>query len=174
LRDNIKDKDFVDIAKVSMGLDLSEEDGEMLKLYAEEIKNLYKLKEKTEKYIEVVMKEVAPNFSELAGPLLAARLISLVGGLDKLAKKPSSTIQLLGSEKALFRYLSGKGRSPKHGILFQSPYIQKAPMSKRGKIARILSSKLNIAVKMDYYGTEDRSKKLKEELEVLLTNALKD
>ncbi|OGI15658.1 hypothetical protein A3K63_04470 [Candidatus Micrarchaeota archaeon RBG_16_49_10] len=174
LRDKIKDEEFIDSARVSMGLDLSETDEEILKLYAEHIRALYRLKERMEKYIEVVMKEIAPNFTELAGPLLGARLIALVGGLDRLAKKASSTIQLLGSEKALFRYLSGKGRAPKHGVLFQSPYIQKAPLAKRGKVARIVSSKLSIAVKMDYYGSPDKSKQLKDELDALIKKAMED
>jgi nucleolar protein 56 len=174
LRENIKDKEFAKMAEKSMGLDLDKKDGEMLKMYANNIGNLYKMREKMEKYIESVMKDIAPNFTELAGALLGARLIALVGGMDKLAKKPSSTIQLLGSEKALFRHLRGKGRAPKHGILFQSPYIQHAHPSKRGKIARILSSKLSIALKVDYYGSKDMSKKMKKELEEIIKKASED
>jgi len=166
LRKNIEE--FSDLAKKSMGIDLTEKDGEIIKEYAASIRELQKLRERMEKYICFTLKEICPNFSELAGPLLAARLIALVGGLDRLAKKPSSTIQLLGSEKALFRFLSGKGRSPKHGIIFQHPYIQKASFKDRGRIARVLSSKLSIAVKIDYYGGEDKSKEMKKNLEELI------
>lgn len=174
LRDDIEDKEIAEMARKSMGLDLSEADGEIIKIFAGHVKNMYKLRDKTEKYIGRIMKEIAPNFSELAGPLLAARLVSLSGGMEKLAKKPSSTIQLLGSEKALFRYLKGKGKSPKHGVLFQSPYIQQAHPAKRGKIARVVSSKLNIAVKMDYYGSEDKSKELKKALDEAVKKASED
>lgn len=171
LRDKMKE--FSELAKTSMGIDLSEEDEKVLKEYATKIKELYKLREHMEKYINSVLKEITPNFSALAGPLLAARLIALAGGLEKLAKKPSSTVQLLGSEKALFRYLRGKGRSPKFGILFTHPYIQKAPVSKRGKVARVLASKLSIAIKMDYYGNKDKSKEMKQDLENRIKEMMK-
>jgi len=165
LRNKIREKELSDFKETSMGIDLSEKDEIILKEYATKIKELYKLREHIEKYVDHVMKEVAPNLRELAGPLLAARLIALTGGLEKLAKKPSSTIQLLGAEKALFRYLRGRGRSPKYGLLFTHQFIQNAPQNKRGKIARVLASKLSIAVKIDYYGNEDRSKELRKDLE---------
>ena len=165
LRDKIKEKELSNLKGISMGIDLSEKDETILKEYATKIKELYKLREHIEKYVDYVMKEIAPNLKELAGPLLAARLIALTGGLDKLARKPSSTIQLLGAEKALFRYLRGRGRSPKYGLLFTHPFIQNAPVNKKGKVARVLASKLSIAVKMDYYGKKDRSKELKKDLE---------
>lgn len=174
LRKNITDSGFAEMAKNSMGIELDENDEEILKEYATNIINLYKLRDHLEKYIEKVLKEIAPNFSAITGPLLAARLMTLVGGFEKLAKKPSSTIQLLGSEKALFRYLHGKGQSPKHGTLFIHPYIQKAPLNKRGKIARILASKISIAVKMDYYGHKDNSEIIKKELEERIKKLLKE
>jgi len=45
---------------------------------------------------------------------VGARLISHAGSLTNLAKYPASTVQILGAEKALFRYwgtpsLLGKG-----------------------------------------------------------------
>jgi len=165
LRNNIDKKELKQIAKTSMGIDLSEKDEAILKEYATKIKELYKLRELLEKYVDRVLKEVAPNLCEIAGSLLAARLIALIGGLEKLAKKPSSTIQLLGAEKALFRFLHGRGRSPKYGLLFTHQLIQNAPLKKRGKVARVLASKLSIAAKMDFYGKKVKSDQLKKDLE---------
>jgi len=165
LRENIDEKELKQIAKTSMGIDLSKNDEEILKEYATKIKEIYKLREHMEKYVDQVLKEVAPNLREIAGPLLAARLIALIGGLEKLAKKPSSTIQLLGAEKALFRFLHGRGRSPKYGLLFTHKLIQNAPLKKRGKVARVLASKLSIAAKMDFYGKKEKSDELKKALE---------
>ncbi|MBS3052216.1 MAG: C/D box methylation guide ribonucleoprotein complex aNOP56 subunit [Candidatus Aenigmarchaeota archaeon] len=165
LRDNITDENFLELVKNSMGIDLNKKDEETLKEFSNNILNLYKLRNNLEAYVEFVLNEIAPNFSSVAGHLLAARLISLAGGLEKLAKKPSSTIQLLGAEKALFRYLHGHGRSPKHGSLYMHNLIQQAPFNKKGKIARILAAKLSIAIKMDYYGNTNRSNELKKELE---------
>jgi len=174
LRDNIPEENLGKISKESMGINLSEKDEEILQEYATRLKELYKLREHMEKYTEKLMKGIAPNFSELATPILGARLIALSGGLERLAKKPSSTLQLMGAEKALFRYLRGKGRSPKFGVLFTHPRIQKVPGNKRGRIARILASKMSIAVKIDYYGSEDKSEELKKELDKRIKKALED
>jgi len=174
LRKNIQEKDLLELARESMGIELNEKDEEIIKEYASLIVYLFKLREDMEKYLENLLKEFAPNFSAVAGPLLAARLINLAGGFDKLAKKPSSTIQLLGAEKALFRYLHGHGKSPKHGVLFTHNLIQQAPIKKRGKIARVIASKLSIAIKMDYYGKEDRSEELKKDLKERIDKILKE
>ena len=56
-------------------------------------------------HVERTTPEVAPNLSALAGPVLAARLIALAGGLKDLARKPAGTIQVLGAEEALLAHL---------------------------------------------------------------------
>src|SRR5208283_3772568 len=80
----------------------------------------------------------APNVSALLGPLLAARMLAQAGGLDRLARLPASTIQVLGAEKAFFEHLRGRAPPPKHGLLFLHPSIQGAPRRLRGKLARAL------------------------------------
>jgi nucleolar protein 56 len=172
LRDKIEEKELIELKKGSMGIELSEKDEAILKEYASGIRNLYKIREKMEKYLDAILKEVAPNLRELAGATIAARLISLSGGLDKLTKKPSSTIQLLGAEKALFRFLHGRGRSPKYGLLFMHNMVQNAPNEKKGKIARILASKLSIAAKIDYYGKGGVSSELKKNLDDKIKNIM--
>ena len=174
LRDNIKEEGLSELAKSSMGIDLAGEDEEILKEYATNLKEMYKLRDHLEKYTEKMMKEIAPIFSEIATPILGARLIALVGGLEKLAKKPSSTLQLMGAEKALFRYLRGQGRSPKFGILFTHSSIQKVPDKKRGKVARVLASKMSLALKMDYYGSKASPDILKKEVEKIIKEILED
>ena len=69
--------------------------------------------------------------------------------MEKLARLPSSTIQILGAEKALFRALKTGSKPPKHGILFQHDDIHAAPKWQRGKIARSLASKIAIAARVD-------------------------
>ncbi|MCD6371136.1 MAG: C/D box methylation guide ribonucleoprotein complex aNOP56 subunit, partial [Candidatus Aenigmarchaeota archaeon] len=162
-RENIRE--WERLAKDSIGVKISKEDEEILKKYASYILNLFSLKESLERYLENLLKDVAPNLQAVAGTTLAARLINKAGSLEKLAKMASSTIQLIGAEKALFRYLKGKGKSPKHGIIFTHPYVMKAPRKLRGKIARALASKLSIAAKMDFYTKEFRGDMLKKELE---------
>jgi nucleolar protein 56 len=164
-RQNIKEKELQEYVKKSVGIDIAEEDIKTLQEFAKEILELYKLRERIEKYIDKTLKEIAPNLREVAGSLLAARLIAEAGSLDKLAKLPSSTIQLLGAEKALFRFLHGRGKSPKYGRIYLHPLIQKAPRKKQGMVARNLASKLSIAAKMDRYGKQFIGDKLREELE---------
>jgi len=98
------------------------------------------------------VESIAPNLSILAGSVLAARLISRAGGLRRLAEMPSSTIQVMGAEKALFKHLKGSAPSPKHGIIYRHPAVIGAQKSLRGKAARALAGKLAIAARLDYNG----------------------
>ena len=102
-------------------------------------------------YISDLMNNIAPNLSAIAGPTIGARLIAKSGGLMKLAKLPSSTIQVLGAEKALFRSLKSGSRPPKHGIIFQHDKVHSSPKWQRGKIARSLASKIAIAARIDVF-----------------------
>ncbi|KAK8547882.1 hypothetical protein V6N13_123307 [Hibiscus sabdariffa] len=54
------------------------------------------------------MNDIAPNLASLIGEVVGARLISHAGSLTNLAKCPSSTLQILGAEKALFRYFTSQ------------------------------------------------------------------
>ena len=54
-------------------------------------------------YLVSKMSDIAPNLAALIGDVVGARLISHAGSLTNLAKCPSSTLQILGAEKALFR-----------------------------------------------------------------------
>ena len=108
-------------------------------------------REKLAHFIESEMPHIAPNLTQMAGPLLAARLISIAGGLGKLAKKPSGTLQVLGAENALFAHLRGRATSPKHGVIYTHEYISKTHPRLRGNAARAFSGKLSIAARVDYY-----------------------
>ncbi len=164
-RENIKDQKLSSIASESFGIDIEKEDEKIIQEYANEIVQLYKLREKLVDYLEKMLKEIAPNLQFIAGTILAAKLISKAGGLEKLAKMASSSIQLIGAEKALFRYLRGKGKSPKHGLIFIHPSISSSPKKLRGKIARALASKISIAAKIDFYSGEFKGNEIKAELD---------
>jgi nucleolar protein 56 len=123
---------------------------------AEQVRGLENRRQRISEFVEEQAPAVAPNLSELAGPLLAARLIALVGGLAPLAKKPSGTIQVLGAEDALFAHLEGHAPSPKHGLIFTHEYVRGTRPEKRGSAARALAGKLAIAARIDHYrGTLD-------------------
>lgn len=159
-----KAEKIAEMAKKSIGADLSDFDIVKIQTLARIIDQLYKLRSELADYIEAVMKEIAPNITALVGPLLGARLLSLAGGLESLARLPASTIQVLGAEKALFRALRTGGKPPKHGVIFQFPAIHRSPRWQRGKIARALAAKLAIAAKIDYFTGRFIGDKLREEL----------
>ncbi len=149
----------------SVGAELSEEDRGTIMQFAQLLMEVDSERHELEEYIEANMREHASNVTHLAGPLIGARLICLAGGLEELARMPSSTIQLLGAEKALFRHLKEGTKPPKHGVIFQHPYLHKAPYWQRGNIARAFAGKISIAARADHYSKEFIAEKLREELE---------
>ena len=140
------------VAEASMGADLIETDLAQIQALSKNILEMYKLRESMEAYIDKTMEEVAPNTKAIVGALLGARLIAVAGGLENLAKRPASTIQVLGAEKALFRSIKTGARPPKHGLIFQHTLIHDAKKWQRGKIARAIAGKLAIAVRADAFG----------------------
>jgi nucleolar protein 56 len=171
-REKIEDPELKQIAQKSMGIDLNKEEIKTIQAIASEILRFFKLREDLSRQLEKTLKEVAPNFTELAGPILSAKLIAKAGGLEKLAKMPSSAIQLMGAEKSLFRFLRGKGKSPRFGLIYNHPSVLTAPEKLKGKVARILASKLSIAAKLDFYSKEYKGEKLKKDFEEKLKKVL--
>ncbi len=152
-------------AATSMGADLTEQDLTQIQAFCKNVLGLYQLRQGLDNYLENAMEEVAPNIKALTGALLGARLIAISGGLTNLARRPASTIQVLGAEKALFRSLKTGARPPKHGIIFQHLYLHDAKKWHRGKIARALAGKLAIAARMDAFGRRYMGEELKADLE---------
>ncbi|NHV98723.1 MAG: hypothetical protein HA496_03645 [Thaumarchaeota archaeon] len=146
-------------------------------MYVKKIAELYLETEDcrgvVEKHIGMLMDETAPNLSTVIGPLLGARLISKTGSISKLASLPASTIQVLGAEKALFRALRKRGRPPKHGIIFQHPFVHMSPKKIRGKVARLLASRIAIAARVDCFSGRFIGDELKKDIENRL-KALKE
>ena len=115
---------------------------------ADTLCRIYDDKKRIEEYIDSIVGDVCPNMCAILGGPLSARMISLAGGLHRLASLPSSTVQLLGAEKAMFRHLKTGKRPPKHGVIYQHPDVHRAPYWQRGNIARALAGKVSIAAKM--------------------------
>ena len=148
----------------SMGAELEPADLEAVRSLARNLYDIYDSMSQTEQYITDLVKDLSPNMCAVLGGPLSARLISLAGGLERLASLPSSTVQLLGAEKAMFRHLRSNKRPPKHGVIFQYPDLWKAPYWQRGNIARAVAGKVLIAAKVDAYHGEFCGDRLNEEL----------
>ena len=157
--------ELLGVSLESVGTDLVERDLQVIRGLGATLHELYRRKEALDAYILEGMARVAPNLNALLNPNLAARLISLAGGLQRLARLPSSTVQLLGAEKALFLHLRSGKRPPKHGVIFQHPWVNRAPYWQRGKVARSLGGKISIAAKVDAFRGEFVADQLKEQME---------
>jgi len=160
-----KAQQIAEAANASMGAELVEGDLNQIQSICKNALELYDRRQSLENYIDFTMDEVAPNIRMLVGAPLGARLIALAGGLINLAKKPASTIQVLGAEKALFRALKTGTHPPKHGIIFQHTLIHEAKYWQRGKIARALAGKLAIATRTDAFSGKYCGDQLKADLE---------
>jgi len=113
------------------------------------------LTEETNSLQSVVMRrmdELAPNLAIVATPMLGAQILAFAGSLRALARLPSSTIQLIGAEKALFRHMVTGSKCPKHGILIYHPLVQTA--TNKGKAASVIAGKIAIAARLDSFGGE--------------------
>jgi len=147
----------------SMGSPLLPQDIQLIQEQAHTIVNLFKQRQSLERWMEETMRTIAPNISGVVSPLLGARLISLAGSLKGLALSPSSKIQVLGAEKALYRTIKTGAPPPKHGVIYQDPRLNQAKWWQRGKIARVLSSRISVAARLDYFEAGDKSAALAEE-----------
>jgi len=136
-------------AEVSMGTEISEIDLENIKLLAEQVIGFTEYRQQLSQYLSSRMKAIAPNLTEILGELVGARLIAHTGSLLKLAKSPASTIQILGAEKALFRALKTKHDTPKYGLIYHSSLVGQATGKNKGKIARMLSAKAALCLRVD-------------------------
>jgi nucleolar protein 56 len=160
------------VAERSMGADMAEQDLAEIQALSKNVLGFYELRKNMESYVDTTMAEVAPNTRAVAGALIGARLIAIVGSLQNLAMKPASTIQVLGAEKALFRSLKTGARPPKHGLIFQHALLHDAKRWQRGKIARVLAGKLAIAARIDAFGGKYVGDSLKADIEKRLKEIL--
>ncbi|KAJ0628464.1 putative Nop domain-containing protein [Helianthus annuus] len=84
-------------------MDLSPVDLINAKMFAQRVMELAEYRKKLFDYLTTKTGDIAPNLAALIGEVVGARLISHAGSLTNLAKCPS-TLQILGAEKALFRF----------------------------------------------------------------------
>ena len=117
---------------------------------------------------------ITPNLNEIIGENLVAKLISKAGSLKNLTRFPASTIQILGSEKALFKALKNKIKTPKYGILFNSNFLMGIDKKFQAKFSRYLANKCSLAIRIDYFSNfstkiygENFKRQLKEKMSIM-------
>jgi len=163
-----KAQEIADALRSSMGTDIAEFDMVSIENFAERVISLSEYREKLHVYLDKKMHDCAPNLSSLIGEMVGARLISKAGSLTNLAKYPASTVQILGAEKALFRALKTRGKTPKYGLIYHSTFIGQASQANKGRISRFLANKTSLASRIDSFSEEPTTifgEKFKEQVE---------
>ncbi|XP_017041304.1 nucleolar protein 58 [Drosophila ficusphila] len=165
-RDNMATSDLSDIlpedveekvkeaAEISMGTEISEEDVLNIQCLCDEIISINDYRIHLYDYLKARMMAMAPNLTVLVGDTVGARLIAHAGSLINLAKHPSSTVQILGAEKALFRALKTKKDTPKYGLIYHAQLVGQASQKNKGKMSRSLAAKASLATRVDAFGEE--------------------
>ncbi|XP_058119272.1 nucleolar protein 58 [Anopheles ziemanni] len=166
MRDNMAETDLSDIlideleqkvkeaAEISMGTEISEEDITNIQNLCDEILSIHEYRSHLSEYLKTRMMAMAPNLTVLVGETVGARLIAHAGSLVNLAKHPASTVQILGSEKALFRALKTKKDTPKYGLIYHASMVTTASIKNKGRISRSLAAKASLATRVDAFGDD--------------------
>lgn len=166
MRDNMAETDLSDIlideleqkvkeaAEISMGTEISEEDISNIQNLCDEILSIHEYRSHLSEYLKTRMMAMAPNLTVLVGETVGARLIAHAGSLVNLAKHPASTVQILGSEKALFRALKTKKDTPKYGLIYHASMVSTASIRNKGRISRSLAAKASLATRVDAFGDD--------------------
>jgi len=141
-------------AEISMGTEITEEDLVHIQELAERVIELTNYRISLADYLSQRMQAISPNLTFMVGELVGARLISHAGSLMNLAKHPSSTVQILGAEKALFRALKTKQSTPKYGLIYHASVVGQSQPQYKGKISRVLAAKLSLCARVDALGDQ--------------------
>ncbi len=144
-------------AEVSMGTEISEEDLENITSLCNQVLEISEYRNQLYDYLKNRMLAVAPNLTALVGELVGARLISHAGSLLNLAKHPSSTVQILGAEKALFRAMKTKHDTPKYGLIYHASLVGQSGAKNKGKVSRMLAAKAALAIRVDALGEDSNA-----------------
>ncbi|EFO62178.1 Nucleolar protein NOP5 [Giardia lamblia P15] len=141
---------IISAAKTSVGTDITNQDSDRVVHLAEELLSLVSYREELHEYIEARMLAVAPNFTRIVGSIVGVRLLAKAGSLLNLAKLPASTLQILGSERALFRAKKMRSKqTPKYGFIYHATLVGKASAANRGKMARVVATNASLAARVD-------------------------
>src|SRR3989344_8796893 len=165
LGDENNAQEIASAASNSMGSETAEKDLSEMKMLALNCLNLRQEREYLSKYLEESMKAELPNFSEIAGAVIGAKILAKAGSIQRLAFMPASTIQIIGAEKALFLHFKKGVKPPKYGYLYQHPLVKSAKAENKGKLARTIAAKLAIATKKDYFGNKSSAEGMRKKIE---------
>ena len=156
---SLAEAESIAVAAASLGLQTpehlpGEQEWDALRTHARGVIELADRLESAEQATRSLAQQHVPTLSLLVGPLGAAKMVTLAGGRERLARMPSGSLQVLGASGAMAAHRRG-APPPNHSpILFSLPQVSRAPRWVRGKIARYLAGKCSIAVRVDHFNGE--------------------
>ena len=63
-------------------------------------------------------------------------------------------LKILGAEKALFRALKTRNKTPKFGLLYHAQLVSQISAKNKGKMSRMLAAKAALGCRYDAFGEE--------------------
>ena len=147
----------------SMGFDLNDEDIQLLSLSINELNNISDLRKVVNDRLNDIIKKKYPNLNAVLGSELSARIIYLAGSSSSLMLMPSSKIQVLGAEKAMFAARKKKA-TPKYGVIYNHEIMLSVPENLKGKMAKVIAAYTSLAIKTDVLSKEDKSSIIMEKM----------
>eukprot|EP01117_Protostelium_nocturnum_P001339 TRINITY_DN11645_c0_g1_i1.p1 TRINITY_DN11645_c0_g1~~TRINITY_DN11645_c0_g1_i1.p1 ORF type:complete len:468 (+),score=192.80 TRINITY_DN11645_c0_g1_i1:115-1404(+) len=123
-------------------------------------------RQKIVSYVESRMNKVAPNLSTLVGTSVAAKLMSVAGGLQALSKLPAGTIQCLGRVGKNSLGFSNNGMTKHIGVIKESNIIAKCPKIYKTRALRLVVGKTALCARADsFHGSSDIGENYKYQIE---------
>jgi len=144
-----KKKEIEKIISGEISITFDQNEQKLVNNFSKNILDLIVLKNDLDLEISNLLKENYPNFYLIATPKIASKMLQISGSIKRLAKMPSSTIQLLGSEKSFFKALKLSKNTPKYGVLYNHEILFDLNKKNKAKMARMIANKISIAVKSD-------------------------
>jgi len=139
-------------ASNTSGKPLSEEDLNRVLESCDAIFRLDQARQWIVSYVESRMKFYAPNLSNLIGSSIAAKLITLAGGLSALGRNVSGNLQAMGiAKKGTLNGMSTATSLGHVGYIVESDLIQRCPQALFKKAYRLVSGKCMIAARVDSF-----------------------
>jgi nucleolar protein 56 len=154
---------ILDISAESMGYDFQDDEIQLLSLSVNEINNIANLREIVNERLKDIIKKNYPNLTAVLGTEITARMIYLAGSSHSLMLMPSSKIQVLGAEKAMFAARRKKA-TPKYGIIYNHELVISTPEKLKGKVSKVIAAYSSLAAKTDVLSKEDKSNKILEDM----------
>ncbi|KAL4703445.1 hypothetical protein ACJJTC_010765 [Scirpophaga incertulas] len=100
-------------------------------------------------YVESRMTFIAPNITAIVGASTAAKILGVAGGLTKLSRMPACNVLTIGQQKKTLSGFSQAAALPHTGFIYFSQIVQDTPPELRYKAAKLVSTKLTLAARVD-------------------------